>query len=122
LECAAIQDILVVGGALDKQVSRERKIDLDRMAAMLSRLGGRGCCVKDPSGSSGKKHSIPIPIAISIPIESTQHFEILPAQPSGKPDPSGVTNLFHQASRFVVILVLSWPSAAAWAGYLNDEG
>ena len=41
-ECAAIQDVLVVGGVLDKAESRERKEELDRMAAMLSRLGGRG--------------------------------------------------------------------------------
>ena len=49
LECAAIQDVLVVGKALDKTKSRERKTDLDRMAAMLSRLGGRGYCVKEDS-------------------------------------------------------------------------
>ena len=30
-----------------------------------------------------------------------------------------VTNLFHQASHFMVIWFLSWPSVAAWAGYLN---
>jgi len=42
LECAAIQDVLVVGKALDQAESRERKIELDRMAAMLSRLDGRG--------------------------------------------------------------------------------
>ena len=42
LECAAIQDVLVVGQALDKTESRSRKDELDRMAAMLSRLGGRG--------------------------------------------------------------------------------
>src|SRR6056297_3006598 len=47
LECAAIQDVLVVGKALDKAESRKRKIELDRMAAMLSRLGGRGYCVKE---------------------------------------------------------------------------
>jgi four helix bundle protein len=41
-ECAAIQDVLVVGKALDKTESRKRKDELDRMAAMLSRLGGRG--------------------------------------------------------------------------------
>ena len=32
-ECAAIQDVLVVGEALDERESNERKIDLDRMAA-----------------------------------------------------------------------------------------
>jgi len=50
LECAAIQDVLVVGKALDREESRERKIELDRIAAMLSRLGGRGYCVKEDSG------------------------------------------------------------------------
>jgi four helix bundle protein len=47
LECAAIQDVLVVGKALDQAESRKRKIELDRMAAMLSRLGGRGYGVKE---------------------------------------------------------------------------
>jgi len=36
LECAAIQDVLVVGKALDKTESRSRKDELDRMAAMLN--------------------------------------------------------------------------------------
>ena len=56
LECAAIQDVLVVGKALDQAESRKRKIELDRMAAMLSRLGGRGYCAKEGSsvyGSAG---------------------------------------------------------------------
>jgi len=47
LECAAIQDVLVVGKALDKMESRNRKDELDRMAAMLSRLGGRGYQVRE---------------------------------------------------------------------------
>ncbi len=42
LECAAIQDVLVVGKALDEAESQKRKTELDRMAAMPSRLGGRG--------------------------------------------------------------------------------
>ena len=41
-ECAAIQDVLVVGKAIDEENSRDHKIELDRIAAMLSRLGGRG--------------------------------------------------------------------------------
>ncbi|MFP4532755.1 MAG: four helix bundle protein, partial [Desulfobacterales bacterium] len=45
-ECAAIQDVLVVGKALDKMESRNRKDELDRMAEMLSRLGGRGYQVR----------------------------------------------------------------------------
>ena len=42
LECAAIQDVLQVGGALTQQESLRRKVELDRIATMLSRLGGRG--------------------------------------------------------------------------------
>ncbi len=42
LECAAIQDVLVVGNALEEKTSKGRKSKLDRMAVMLSRLGGRG--------------------------------------------------------------------------------
>lgn len=53
LECAAIQDVLVVGKALLETDSQERKAELDRMAAMLSRLGGRGYCVKEDSGVYG---------------------------------------------------------------------
>ena len=51
LECAAIQDILVVGKALDETESLKRKQELDRMAAMLSRLGGRGYCVEENIGT-----------------------------------------------------------------------
>lgn len=49
LECAAVQDVLVVGEALEENKSRERKIELDRMAAMLSRLGKRGYSVQEES-------------------------------------------------------------------------
>lgn len=49
MECAAIHDVLVVGKALDRTESQERKTELDRIAAMLSRLGGRGYCVKENS-------------------------------------------------------------------------
>ena len=42
LECAAIQDVLVVSCVLDKEESRKCKADLDRIAAMLSRLSERG--------------------------------------------------------------------------------
>ena len=56
LECAAIQDVLVVGKALDGQESQGRKIELDRIAAMLSRLGGRGYCVKEESPPYGCSH------------------------------------------------------------------
>ena len=36
-----------------KNKSRERKVDLDRMAAMLSRLGKRGYAVQEESSSYG---------------------------------------------------------------------
>ncbi len=47
LECAAIQDVLVVGKAIAENESREHKVELDRIAAMLTRLGGRGYSVKE---------------------------------------------------------------------------
>ena len=53
LECAAIQDVLMVGHALDAQQHRERKVHLDRIAAMLSKLGGRGYRVTEPSPDYG---------------------------------------------------------------------
>jgi len=53
LECAAIQDVLVVGNALDRRDSQARKVELDRMAAMLSRLGGRGYNVKEEPAAYG---------------------------------------------------------------------
>ena len=52
-ECAAIQDVLVVGKALAETESKERKVELDRIAAMLSRLGGRGYCVKEDAAVYG---------------------------------------------------------------------
>lgn len=42
LECAAIQDILQISQQLAESENLERKKELDRMAAMLTRLGGRG--------------------------------------------------------------------------------
>jgi len=53
LECAAIQDVLVVGKAMDREESRGRKTVLDRIVAMLSRLGGRGYCVKEDLADYG---------------------------------------------------------------------
>lgn len=46
-ECAAIQDVLVVGEALSESESIEKKRCLDRIAIMLSRLGGRGYYAKE---------------------------------------------------------------------------
>jgi hypothetical protein len=42
-----------VGKALEENKSRERKIELDRMAAMLSRLGKRGYAVQEESAGYG---------------------------------------------------------------------
>jgi len=42
LECAAIQDVLVAGNAIDRQETLCRKNELDRIAIMLSRPGGSG--------------------------------------------------------------------------------
>ena len=47
LECAAIQDVLVAGKALAEEDSRKHKITLDRIATMLSRLGGRGYQIRE---------------------------------------------------------------------------
>jgi len=59
LECAAVQDVLVVGKALDDTDSQNRKMELDRIAAMLSRLGGRGYHVREKAkgcGDNNKRH------------------------------------------------------------------
>jgi hypothetical protein len=53
LACAAIQDVLVVGKALEEAQSQSRKNELDRMAAMLSRLGGRGYQVGEQPAAYG---------------------------------------------------------------------
>lgn len=47
LECAAAQDILVACGALDADKSLAGKQMLDRIAAMLTRLGRRGYAVHE---------------------------------------------------------------------------
>jgi four helix bundle protein len=61
LECAAIQDVLEVGGALDPEENNRRKNELDRMAAMLSRLGGRGYSVQEEAGVYDKASFDPDP-------------------------------------------------------------
>jgi four helix bundle protein len=48
LECAAIQDILEVCGALTADDNKRLKILLDRIVAMLTKLGNRGYAVHEP--------------------------------------------------------------------------
>ncbi len=47
LECAAIQDVLQVCGAIEVEENEVAKRTLDRIAAMLTKLGGRGYSVGD---------------------------------------------------------------------------
>lgn len=47
LECAAIQDVLVECGALDRESSDKQKRVLDRIVAMLTLLGQRGYAVRE---------------------------------------------------------------------------
>ena len=47
LECAAIQDVLEICGALPHEDSVPAKALLDRVVAMLTRLGQRGYSVKE---------------------------------------------------------------------------
>ncbi len=47
LECAAAQDILHVCGALDREENEAKKVMLNRIASMLTGLGGRGYIVKE---------------------------------------------------------------------------
>ncbi|MEE4330759.1 MAG: four helix bundle protein [Wenzhouxiangella sp.] len=51
LECAAVQDVLVIGQALLENESQAQKVKLDRIAMMLSRMAGRGYRVGEQSGS-----------------------------------------------------------------------
>ena len=57
LECAAIQDVLNIGNALDEKEHLERKNQLDRIAIILSKLGGRGYVVKEEPVSYGRDYS-----------------------------------------------------------------
>jgi four helix bundle protein len=47
LECAAIQDVLSAGGAIGDDQNQAGKQVLDRIAAMLTRLGGRAYAEND---------------------------------------------------------------------------
>ncbi len=47
LECGAVQDVLQVCGALSAQENATRKALLDRIVAMLTKLGRRGYAVRE---------------------------------------------------------------------------
>jgi len=47
LECGAVQDVLQVCGALSAEDNASRKAMLDRIVAMLTRLGQRGYAVQE---------------------------------------------------------------------------
>jgi len=50
LECSAVQDVLEACGGLAQQENTEAKELLDRIVAMLTRLGGRGYTVGEAQG------------------------------------------------------------------------
>jgi four helix bundle protein len=54
LECGAIQDVLQVCGALSPAENVEAKKLLDRIVAMLTKLGQRGYSVREGDGGYGK--------------------------------------------------------------------
>ena len=49
LECGAIQDVLQVCGALGTEENARRKATLDRIVAMLTKLGQRGYTIHEES-------------------------------------------------------------------------
>ncbi len=54
LECAAVQDVLEVCGALQTEENTWAKKLLDRIVAMLTKLGRRGYAVNEQSTAYGK--------------------------------------------------------------------
>jgi four helix bundle protein len=50
LECGAVQDVLQVCGAITTEESERTKALLDRIVAMLTKLGQRGYAVHEESG------------------------------------------------------------------------
>ena len=47
LECGAVQDVMQVCGALSAEENTSRKALLDRIVAMLTKLGQRSYCVRE---------------------------------------------------------------------------
>lgn len=53
LECGAVQDVLVVCGAISSETNAEAKKLLDRIVAMLTKLGQRGYSVGEEPEAYG---------------------------------------------------------------------
>ena len=53
LECGAIQDVLHVCGALGAEENARRKATLDRIVAMLTKLGQRGYTIHEEADNDG---------------------------------------------------------------------
>ena len=53
LECAAVQDVLQVCGAMTAEENEKTKALLDRIVAMLTKLGQRGYAVHEESADYG---------------------------------------------------------------------
>jgi len=96
LECAAIQDVLHICGALSQEDNTSRKALLDRIVAMLTKLGQRGYVVReDQSLYSSKLDPDPDPDADDS--DQRTHPEALPARHSPGQSLSG--SLSESASK-----------------------
>ena len=67
-----IQDGLVVCETISAEQNHQGKILVDRIVAMLTKMGGRSTSVKESEIAyySGMTILVPIPMAIPIPIKS----------------------------------------------------
>jgi four helix bundle protein len=62
LECGAIQDVLEICGGLSSEENAKAKAVLDRIVAMLTRLGRRGYAIREePAAYAAQSMPIPIP-------------------------------------------------------------
>ena len=73
LECAAIQDVLFVSNGLEESVHVKRKNDLDRIAIMLSKLGGRGYGVREPSAEYNVTGKVDFDTDLDFDLEKEPH-------------------------------------------------
>jgi four helix bundle protein len=53
LECGAVQDVMQVCGAMSAEENQKAKTLLDRIVAMLTKLGQRGYAVHEDAGAYG---------------------------------------------------------------------